>query len=118
MCPDTGFETGFPGGKDVMNKMVNADAFSSPGRGMRRRLRGAFSGKRGRRIGFASFVVPLAGYVIQDLRKPDSTIKLIARRAYTYLSERRVDRAKRIDPAGRVEIIDAENKQDIIDLTE
>jgi len=72
------------------------------------RLRGVFSGKRGRQLGMASFFVPLAGYVVQDLSKPDSKIKLIARRAYAYLAERKINRAKQIDPAGRVEIIETE----------
>jgi len=61
----------------------------------------------------ASFFLPLAGYVVQDLSKPDSKIKLIARRAYADLAERRIDRAKQIDPAGRIEIIETEVSRDV-----
>ena len=70
------------------------------------RLRGAFTGKRGRRLGLASTVIPLTGYVIQDLRKPDSVIRALTQRVRAYITERMADRRKRISHAGRVEILD------------
>ena len=72
----------------------------------RLRLRGAFTGKRGKRLGLASAIIPLTGYVIQDLRKPDSLIKALTQRARAYLSERMADRRKRIDDVGRAEVLD------------
>jgi|GEM_PF-3998652 len=86
--------------------MGNGQVTRGPGRGRRFRLRGALSGKRGRQAGLASLFVPLAGYVIQDLRKPDSKVKALAQRAYYYLTRPKVDRQKAIDPAGRVEVIE------------
>jgi hypothetical protein len=69
------------------------------------RLRGIFTGKRGKRLGLASAIIPLTGYVIQDLRKPDSIIKALTQRARAYLTERIAERRKRIDHVGRVEIV-------------
>ncbi len=83
------------------------------GSGRRFRLRGAFSGKSGRRAGLASLFVPLAGYVIQDLRKPDSTVKALAQRAYAYLTRTKIDRQKAIDPAGRVEVIETKTTSEL-----
>jgi hypothetical protein len=70
------------------------------------RLRGAFSGKRGRRLGLASAILPLTGYVIQDLRKPDSIIRALTQRAGAYLTERIATRRKQISSSGRVEILE------------
>jgi len=83
------------------------------GRGRRFRLRGVFSGKRGRQAGLASLFVPLAGYVIQDLRRPDSTVKALAQRAYAYLTRSITDRQKAIDPAGRVEIVETKTTSEL-----
>ena len=86
--------------------MEDGQAMRGPGRGRRFRLRGALSGKRGRQAGLASLLVPLAGYIIQDLRKPDSKVKALAQRAHAYLTGAKVGRPKAISPAGRVEIIE------------
>ena len=87
--------------------MIPNEQSSGPERRRRRvRLRGAFKGKRGKRLGLASAVVPLAGYLIQDLRKPDSVVKAIATRARDYLTERMAERRKRIDQKAQVEILD------------
>ena len=86
-----------------------SDQQSSLPRGQRRRsrLRGALSGKRGRQVGLASLMAPLAGYVIQDLRKPDSVIKALTQRTGAWLSERMASRRQQIDYAEPIEIVDA-----------
>ena len=93
--------------------MLNNQGSDARGRRQRRRLRGIFAGKRGKQIGLLSFVTPLAGYVIQDLRKPDSVIKSIAQRAYLYLAERKTVRRQRIDPAGRVEVLQTNSNEHV-----
>lgn len=86
---------------------MSNDPSATPIRRQRRvRLRGALSGKRGKRLGLASTIIPVAGYVIQDLRKPDSVIKAVTQRVRTYLADRIADRRKRISSSGRVEILD------------
>ena len=96
--------------------MENDQTMRGPGRGRRFRLRGPFSGKRGRQAGLASLIIPLAGYVIQDLRKPNSTVKALAQRAYAYLTQAKADRRKAIDPAGRVEVIETKTAGPVQEL--
>ena len=87
--------------------MMSNEQSTGPERRRRRiRLRGAFKGKRGKRLGLASAVVPLAGYLIQDLRKPDSVVRAIVMRARAYLTDRMAERRKRIDRRAQVEILD------------
>lgn len=86
------------------------------GGGRRSRFRTAFSGKRGRQAGLASLFVPLTGYLIQDLRKPDSSVKALAQRVYALLTRAKVDRRKAIDPAGRVEVIETKTPSPIQEL--
>jgi hypothetical protein len=43
------------------------------------------SGSRGRAIGFSSLAAPIAGYIINDLRKPDSVIRSLAAAAVSRL---------------------------------
>ena len=71
---------------------------------------------RGRQAGLASLIIPLAGYVIQDLRKPNSTVKALAQRAYAYLTQAKADRRKAIDPAGRVEVIETKTAGPVQEL--
>ena len=79
----------------------------SGGRRQRSRLRGALTGKRGRQVGFASLMAPLAGYVIQDLRKPNSAIRALTQRTGAWLIEKIASHRRRIDYAEPVEIVDA-----------
>ncbi len=98
--------------------MGDAQQTRGPGGGRRFRFRRAFSGKGGRRAGLASLFIPLAGYVVQDLRKPDSTVKALAQRAYAYFTRPKTDRRQAINPAGRVEIIGTKTKGQIPKLDE
>jgi hypothetical protein len=64
-------------------------------------------------VGLISFLAPLTGYVVRDLCKPDGVIKTIAQRACTYLSERKTAQRRRIDPAGRVEVLQTDIMQNV-----
>jgi hypothetical protein len=68
----------------------------SPRRPRRLRFRGAFAGRRGRQAGLTALVLPLTGYVIRDLRKPDSVIRAIARSAHAWLTERAANRRRQV----------------------
>jgi hypothetical protein len=89
--------------------MLNEFESGAGGGRRRRRLRGALSGRRGKQLGLLSFFVPLTGYVIQDLRKPDSVIKALTQRVSTYLAERKSAARRQIDPAGRVEVLQTDS---------
>jgi len=53
-----------------------SDTGTGPGgRRQRKRLRGMFTGKTGKAIGFTSIAAPIIGYVVNDLKKPDSIVR-------------------------------------------
>ena len=80
------------------------------GRRRRRRLRGALSGKSGKAIGLTSLAAPLVGFIVNDLKKPDSVIRAFLKTTTRRLLER---------PTKKVEAIDISNKVDVlIDDTE
>jgi len=87
--------------------MSDQQSSMSRGRQQRSRLRGVLTGKRGRQVGLASLMAPLAGYVIRDLRKPDSVIRVLTQRTSAWLTATIASHRKRIDYAEPVEIVDA-----------
>ncbi len=82
------------------------------GRQRRRRSRMAscLSGSRGRAIGFSSLAAPIAGYIVNDLRKPDSIIRRLVATAVSRLrlSSNRVK--KELDIGDQAEIIVHDDK--------
>ena len=77
----------------------------NPGR-RRARLRGMFAGKTGRTIGFTSIAAPVIGYVVNDLRKPDSIIRGLIGGVVRKLLPEKSGRAEVIDITDKVEIIE------------
>ncbi|MEW5994719.1 MAG: hypothetical protein AB1744_10010 [Candidatus Zixiibacteriota bacterium] len=75
------------------------------GRRKRKRLRGALSGKSGKAIGLTSLAAPLVGFIVNDLKKPDSVIRAFLKTTTRKLLER---------PTKKVEAIDISNKVDVL----
>ncbi len=100
---------------------VNAqgDTGRSGGRGERRRLRGMLASKTGKAIGFTTIAAPLIGYVVNDLKKPDSIIGRLIGVTLTKLLSARSPKVEVIDVTRDAEIIDdgsdTNNKNDRVD---
>lgn len=78
------------------------------GRGvrMRRRIRGFFSTRQGKAVGFASIAAPIAGLIANDLRKQDGVIRgLIAPTVSRLLSGKFIG-GKKLDISDKAEVID------------
>lgn len=86
----------------------------SAGHGQRKRLRGMMSGKTGKAIGFTSITAPLLGYVVNDLRKPDSVVRAIISGVIGKLMPPKSEKIEAIDITDKVEIVeddcDSENE--------
>lgn len=79
---------------------------STGGGGLRRRVRGACSGKTGKTIGLASIAAPIVGFVVNDLKKPNSVIRALIGTTVRKLLPRKSDQPKAIDITDKVEIIE------------
>jgi hypothetical protein len=82
----------------------------SSGRRERRRHRGLFETKTGKAIGFSSIAAPLIGFVVNDLKKPDSIVRGLIGAAATKLLGTRSRRAEVIDITDKVKIVDEGNE--------
>ncbi len=79
---------------------------SNGGGGLRRRVRGMCSGKTGKTIGLASIAAPVIGFVVNDLKKPDSVIRALTAATVRKLLPAKSDQPKAIDITDKVEIIE------------
>jgi len=70
----------------------------APG-GRRRRL-----GKGGKAVGLASLATPVAAFVVNDLRKPDSLIKAGVKTLVQYVTRRRLAAPETVDITDKVEV--------------
>ncbi|MCD6250237.1 MAG: hypothetical protein J7J98_07915 [candidate division Zixibacteria bacterium] len=96
---------------DVTGKGVGA-------RRARTRLRGMFSGERGKAIGFTSVVAPILGYVVNDLRKPNSIVRKLIGGVIRKLLPPKSEKLKVIDITDEVEILDDDSdRKNMSDLT-
>ena len=94
------------------------DGVGTPGGGRRQRnrLRGMLSSKTGKRIGFTSIAAPIIGYVVNDLRKPDSVVRSIISGAVRKLLPAKSERVEVIEITDDVEIIeDKSSKKNSLD---
>ena len=82
------------------------DAAGSRGRRMRRRIRGMLETRTGKTIGLASLAAPVIGYIVQDLRKPDSLIRELTGGAFRKLIAYRRKKTEVIDISDKVEILE------------
>jgi len=85
-----------------------SDSAGPPGGGRRQRsrLRGVLSGKTGKTIGFTSIAAPIIGYVMNDLKKPDSVVRSLITGVVRKLLPAKTEKVEAIDVTDRVEIIE------------
>ena len=102
-----------PKWKKEVIRMSNMKTNSSPvegggggGRRMRKRLGRCFSGKQGKTIGIASIAAPVAGFIVNDLRKPNSIIRNLLAITAAKLLPARFERRKALDISDKVEVIE------------
>ena len=81
------------------------------GAGQRRRLRGMLSGKTGKAIGFTSIAAPLLGYVVNDLKKPDSIVRGLIGGVIRKLMPPKSEKVEAIDITEKVEIIENDSNR-------
>lgn len=93
-----------------MSQNINNEARSTGGRRVRKRLRGAFSGRKGKAIGIASIATPIVGFVVNDLKKPNSIIRALIGKTATKLLERKAEKTQVIDITDQVEIVEDQRK--------
>ena len=84
----------------------DSDGTGAGGRRQRRRLRGMLSGKTGKTIGFTSIAAPIIGYVVNDLRKPNSIVRSLISGAVRKLLPAKSEKAQVIDITDKVEILE------------
>ena len=82
----------------------------------RTRLRGMFSGKRGKAIGFTSIAAPIIGYVVNDLRKPESIVRGLIGGVMRKLLPPKSEKPEAIDITDKVEIL--EDDSDRIEMND
>lgn len=75
------------------------------GQRFRNRVRGCLSGKKGKTAGIAAVVAPVVGYVVNDLRKPDSLIRGLIGKTVQKLLAARTKEKKAIDITSKVEVV-------------
>jgi len=91
--------------------MQLSDSETSTGMGSRDRRRfrkrsGKDGGSKAKTFGFASIAVPIAGYVIKDLRKPDSIIRGLLGLAVAKFLPAKKEKKELIDITDKVEVIE------------
>ena len=74
------------------------------GRQLRRRLRGYLGTKEGKAVGFTSIAVPVIGFILNDLKKPDSIVRRLTTTAVNRLLEHRQTKSTAVDITDRVEV--------------
>ena len=84
---------------------------ASGGRRSRRRIRGFLSTKTGRTAGIATIAAPIIGYIVNDLKKPDSTVRALASRAIDGILTYRKKKVEAIDITDKVEIIEDKTQE-------
>lgn len=89
-----------------MQKMSNNDAGEGGGgRRLRNRVRGCLSGKKGKTAGIAAIVAPVVGFIVNDLRKPDSLIRSLIGKTARKLLAARTKEKKAIDITDKVQVV-------------
>ena len=83
----------------------NAKTATGGGR-QRKRMRGMFTGKTGKAIGFTSIAAPIIGYIVNDLKKPDSLVRGLIGSVARKLLPAKSEPAKVIDITDDVEILE------------
>jgi hypothetical protein len=86
----------------------NPEKAEQEGRGvmMRRRIRGFFSTRQGKAVGFASIAAPIVGVIANDLRKTDGVIRGLIAPSITRLLSGKFIGGKKLDVGDKAEVID------------
>ena len=93
----------------IIMSVRNNSASSGSGGGRRRiRMRGMLSTKTGKAIGLTSIAAPILGYVVNDLKKPDSIVRGLATAAIRKLIHSKQKEIQEIDITDKVEIIEGD----------
>ncbi len=83
-------------------------------RKIRRRFRGMMESKAGKAVGFTSLAAPIIGYIINDLRKPNSIVRQLIGKAVNKLLESKIKKVEAIDITDKIEIIGESNHNKLI----
>jgi hypothetical protein len=75
-------------------------------RRQRSRLRGMLTGKTGKTAGLASIAAPIIGYVVHDLKKPDSIIRGLIGKTISRFLPAKPEKVEAIDITDEVEILE------------
>jgi hypothetical protein len=62
------------------------------------------------KIGFTAIAAPLIGYVVQDLKKPDSMVRSLVGGAIRKFLPEKSEQAKAIDIGDRVEVLESSDE--------
>ena len=83
-------------------------------RKIRRRFRGAMKSRTGKAVGFTSLAAPIIGYIINDLRKPNSIVRQLIGKAVNKLLESKIEKVEAIDITDEIKIIGESNHNKLI----
>jgi len=75
-------------------------------RKIRRRFRGVMKSRTSKAVGYTSLAAPVIGYIINDLRKPNSLVRQLIDKAVNKLLESKIKKVEAIDITDKVEVID------------
>ena len=84
-------------------------------RKIRRRFRGIMESKTGKAVGYTSLVAPVIGFIINDLRKPNSIVRQLIGKIAKKLLESRYRKVEVIDINDKVDISNDTNNKKLID---
>ncbi len=83
-------------------------------RRIRRRIRGMMESKAGKVAGYTSLAAPVIGFIINDLRKPNSMVRQLIGKAVNKLLESKNKKVEAIDITDKVEILGENNHNRLI----
>ena len=80
-------------------------------RRIRSRLRGMMESKSGKAVGITSLVVPAIGYILNDLRKPNSIARQLIGKAVDKFLKLKTEKVEAIDITDKVEIVNISDQK-------
>jgi hypothetical protein len=81
------------------------------GRRRRRRWRDGLRENKGKTVGIISVAAPVVGFIVNDLKRPDSIVRNLARIATAKLLPARSEKRELVDITDQVEVIDENHKE-------
>ena len=83
-------------------------------RRIRRRIRGMMESRTGKAVGYTSLAASIIGFIINDLRKPNSMTRQLIGKAVNKLLELKTKKVEAIDITDKVEILGKSNYNKLI----